>query len=227
MILFVGQVGRGMMGREAFQELDYSAVFGTMAKWVVQIDDPARVPELISRAFHVATSGRPGPVVIALPEDMLTEAASVADALPYQVTETYPGAAQMAERILAVDALISPRGMNPGFVEALEGAGPYGTGWPGPRTFVDPGRAFIPRSDRAPVQPPPQLDRDSTPAETEGSRRNVESSAQVFCVPVGPIGPGSCAPNPRARAFRPCRPGPARPAAAPAPVLLASQQVGT
>ena len=63
MILFVGQVARNAMGREAFQELDYSAVFGTMAKWVVQIDDPARVPELISRAFHVATSGRPGPVV--------------------------------------------------------------------------------------------------------------------------------------------------------------------
>ncbi len=97
MILFVGQVARGAMGREAFQELDYSAVFGTMAKWVVQIDDPARVPELISRAFHVATSGRPGPVVVALPEDMLTEAATVADALPYQVTETHPGAAQMAE----------------------------------------------------------------------------------------------------------------------------------
>ena len=68
MILFVGQVARNAMGREAFQELDYSAVFGTMAKWVVQIDDPARVPELISRAFHVATSGRPGPVVVALPK---------------------------------------------------------------------------------------------------------------------------------------------------------------
>ena len=83
MILFVGQVARGAKGREAFQELDYRAVFGTMAKWVVDIDDPARLPELISRAFHVATSGRPGPVVVALPEDMLTEAASVADALPY------------------------------------------------------------------------------------------------------------------------------------------------
>jgi acetolactate synthase-1/2/3 large subunit len=81
MILFVGQVARGAMGREAFQELDYRAVFGTMAKWVVQIDDPARMPELVSRAFHVATSGRPGPVVVALPEDMLTEAATVADAL--------------------------------------------------------------------------------------------------------------------------------------------------
>ena len=62
-----------MREREAFQELDYRAVFGSIAKWVVEIDDPARLPELVSRAFHVATSGRPGPVVIALPEDMLTE----------------------------------------------------------------------------------------------------------------------------------------------------------
>ena len=97
MILFVGQVARGAKGREAFQELDYRAVFGTMAKWVVDIDDPARLPELISRAFHVATSGRPGPVVVALPEDMLTEAVSVADALPYQVTETCPGTAALQE----------------------------------------------------------------------------------------------------------------------------------
>jgi len=97
LILFVGQVARGALGREAFQELDYGAVFGTMAKWVVQIDDPARVPELVSRAFHVATSGRPGPVVVALPEDMLTESAAVADALPYHVAETHPGAAAMAE----------------------------------------------------------------------------------------------------------------------------------
>src|SRR3954466_5020268 len=55
MILFVGQVGRDMKEREAFQELDYKAVFGTMAKWVVEVDDPARLPELVSRAFHVAT----------------------------------------------------------------------------------------------------------------------------------------------------------------------------
>ena len=97
LLLFVGQVAREALGREAFQELDYGAVFGTMAKWVVQIDDPKRLPELVSRAFHVATSGRPGPVVIALPEDMLTEVAAVADALPYAVTETYPGPSQLAE----------------------------------------------------------------------------------------------------------------------------------
>ncbi len=106
MILFVGQVARGAKGREAFQELDYRAVFGTMAKWVVDIDDPARLPELLSRAFHVATSGRPGPVVIALPEDMLTDTASVADALPYQVTETHPGATalhELQERLQAAE----------------------------------------------------------------------------------------------------------------------------
>ncbi|MEP6876183.1 MAG: thiamine pyrophosphate-binding protein [Burkholderiales bacterium] len=108
LLLFVGQVARTALGREAFQELDYVAVFGTMAKWVVQIDDPARVPELISRAFHVATSGRPGPVVIALPEDMLTEDASVADALPYAVAETHPGTAQIAELQQRIEAAERP-----------------------------------------------------------------------------------------------------------------------
>ena len=95
MLLFVGQVARGALGREAFQELDYGAVFGTMAKWVVQIDDAKRIPELVSRAFHVATSGRPGPVVIALPEDMLTDAVETVDALPYAVTETSPSPTAM------------------------------------------------------------------------------------------------------------------------------------
>ncbi len=97
LILFVGQVDRSMKEREAFQELDYKAVFGSVAKWVVDVDDPARLPEFVSRAFHVATSGRPGPVVVALPEDMLTEEASVADALPYEPVETHPALAQMAE----------------------------------------------------------------------------------------------------------------------------------
>src|SRR5919107_2308013 len=97
LILFVGQIERGMREREAFQEVDYRAVFGSIAKWATEIDDPARLPELVSRAFHVATSGRPGPVVVALPEDMLTEEAAVADAPPYEPVETHPGLAQMAE----------------------------------------------------------------------------------------------------------------------------------
>ena len=91
MILFVGQIARGTRGREAFQELDYRAVFGPLAKWATEIDDPARIPEIVSRAFHVATSGRPGPVVIALPEDMLTESCVVDNAQPFKPTESWPG----------------------------------------------------------------------------------------------------------------------------------------
>lgn len=97
MILFVGQIERGMREREAFQEVDYRAAFGPIAKWATEVDDPARFPEIVSRAFHVATSGRPGPVVIALPEDLLTEMAGAADAPPYQVVETHPGLTQVAE----------------------------------------------------------------------------------------------------------------------------------
>jgi acetolactate synthase-1/2/3 large subunit len=97
MILFVGQIERGMREREAFQELDYRATYGSIAKWVTEVDDPARLPELVSRAFHVATSGRPGPVVIALPEDVLTELASVSDAPAYEPIETHPALTQIAE----------------------------------------------------------------------------------------------------------------------------------
>jgi acetolactate synthase-1/2/3 large subunit len=96
MIVFVGQVGRGMREREAFQELDYRAVFGTLAKWATEIDDPARIPEIVSRAFHTACNGRPGPVVVALPEDLLRERVAVADAPPFEPVETWPGQADMA-----------------------------------------------------------------------------------------------------------------------------------
>lgn len=82
MILLIGQVGRDMMDREAFQEIDYRRMFGQMAKWVAQIDDTRRIPEYISRAYHVAMSGRPGPVVLALPEDVLSDTADVADTRP-------------------------------------------------------------------------------------------------------------------------------------------------
>jgi acetolactate synthase I/II/III large subunit len=103
MIVFVGQVARHMREREAFQELDYRAVFGSIAKWTTEIDDPARIPELISRAFHTACNGRPGPVVIALPEDMLAERMAVPDASAYAPVETWPGEADMSalQKLLA------------------------------------------------------------------------------------------------------------------------------
>ena len=95
MILFVGQVDSAFRHREAFQEIDYRAMFSGLAKWVVEIDDAARVPELVARAFRVAEQGRPGPVVVALPEDMLVATASVADAPVGAPVETHPGAADM------------------------------------------------------------------------------------------------------------------------------------
>jgi acetolactate synthase-1/2/3 large subunit len=95
LVMFVGQIGREMREREAFQELDYRAVFGSMAKWATEIDDPARVPEIVSRAFHTAANGRPGPVVVAIPEDMLTERVAVTDAPPFALIETSPGPAEM------------------------------------------------------------------------------------------------------------------------------------
>ncbi|MBC7778463.1 MAG: thiamine pyrophosphate-binding protein, partial [Proteobacteria bacterium] len=97
MIVLIGQVAREYVDREAFQEIDYRRFFGPfMAKWTAQIDAAARVPEYLSHAFHLATSGRPGPVVLALPEDMLTETAQVADAAPYQRVQAHPGAAVLA-----------------------------------------------------------------------------------------------------------------------------------
>ncbi|SAL40583.1 thiamine pyrophosphate protein [Caballeronia arvi] len=96
MILLIGQCAREHMDREAFQEIDYRRMFGQMAKWVAQIDDPRRVPEYMSHAFHAATSGRPGPVVLALPEDMLTEAVDAAPPAPrYQRVAASPSAAQI------------------------------------------------------------------------------------------------------------------------------------
>ncbi len=97
LIVFVGQVAREMREREAFQELDYRAVFGSMAKWATEIDDPARIPEIVSRAFYTACNGRPGPVVVALPEDMLVERVAVPDAPAFEPVETWPGLADMAK----------------------------------------------------------------------------------------------------------------------------------
>ena len=96
MILLVGQVARDAMDREGFQEIDYRQMFGPVAKWAAQIDRVERIPEYMSRAFHVATSGRPGPVVLALPEDMLVEATDAGDAQPYVAHRPAATAADIA-----------------------------------------------------------------------------------------------------------------------------------
>lgn len=98
-VMFVGQVPRGDRGREGFQELDYPAVFGSMTKLALEIDDPARTVEIVTRALATATQGRHGPVVVALPEDMLTE-----DAGP-----RVPVAVQSAPASLDPDALATIR----------------------------------------------------------------------------------------------------------------------
>ena len=113
LVMFVGQVARETREREAFQELDYRAVFGSMAKWATEIDDAARVPEIVSRAFHTAANGRPGPVVVAIPEDMLVERIAVDDAPPFSAIETSPGLYEMqkfAELLAAARAPVAVLG---------------------------------------------------------------------------------------------------------------------
>lgn len=95
-ILLVGQVARGARDREAFQEVDLRQMYAPLAKWVAQIDDARRIPEYLSRAFYTATAGRPGPVVLALPEDMLQEEVEAADATAYEAVQALPGEADMA-----------------------------------------------------------------------------------------------------------------------------------
>jgi acetolactate synthase I/II/III large subunit len=96
LILLIGQVGRDHRDREAFQEVDYRRFFSQMTKWSAEIDSAARIPEYLHRAFTVATSGRPGPVALALPEDMLRESATVADAPAYHPVRAHAGARDMA-----------------------------------------------------------------------------------------------------------------------------------
>ncbi|CAM9737139.1 unnamed protein product [Phaeothamnion confervicola] len=103
LVMFIGQVGNEMVEREAFQEIDYRRMYGPMAKWVAQIDRTERIPEYVSHAFHTAMAGRPGPVVLALPEDMLFAEAAVADVPHYKTVRASPAASDMQEigRLLA------------------------------------------------------------------------------------------------------------------------------
>jgi len=108
MILFIGQVGGDFMDREAFQEVDYRRMYGQMAKWVAQIDRAERIPEYLARAFQVATSGRPGPVVLALPEDMLVSTAQVPDTRRYQPVQGAPSLEQIATLRMLLAAAKKP-----------------------------------------------------------------------------------------------------------------------
>ena len=103
MLLFVGQIGRNATDREAFQELDYRHVFGGIAKWATQIDELTRMPEIIARAWSLALSGRPGPVVIALPEDMLSGIADV----PACLLSALPKAAASQEDLVQLLTLLN------------------------------------------------------------------------------------------------------------------------
>ncbi|BAK76666.1 acetolactate synthase 2 catalytic subunit [Pseudogulbenkiania sp. NH8B] len=97
MILFIGQVERGFLGREAFQEVDYVRMFGGLAKWATQIDSFERIPEVVARAFSVAMSGRPGPVVVALPDDILFSQGVAGPAVAAQAVQAAPSQADMSE----------------------------------------------------------------------------------------------------------------------------------
>ncbi|MGA8030930.1 MAG: thiamine pyrophosphate-binding protein [Casimicrobiaceae bacterium] len=102
MIVFVGQVGGDMMDREAFQEIDYRRMYGSVAKWAAQIDRAERIPEYVAHAYRIAMSGRPGPVVLALPEDMLTSRANVPDPPHVEATRAAPS----AQDVVAAQALL-------------------------------------------------------------------------------------------------------------------------
>ena len=96
LVMFVGQVPRNYLEREAQQEIEYRRMLGPLAKWVAEIDQVERIPELVHRAFRVAASGRPGPVVLILPEDMLEDRTTAADCAPVPVAHTYPGTPELA-----------------------------------------------------------------------------------------------------------------------------------
>jgi acetolactate synthase-1/2/3 large subunit len=95
MILFVGQVKRSVRGREAFQEVDFHQFFAPLAKWTAEIDDTARIPEIVMHAFQCATSGRPGPIVLSLPEDVLSEKCIVTDSARFSAVQAAPKAADL------------------------------------------------------------------------------------------------------------------------------------
>ena len=108
MVLLIGQVERAFRGRDAFQEVDYRAFYGTMAKWVEEIDDASRIPEVIAKAWQVAMSDRPGPVVLSLPEDMLRDEVAVVAASRVEIEDPAPGAEELQRFNTLLDQAVSP-----------------------------------------------------------------------------------------------------------------------
>jgi acetolactate synthase I/II/III large subunit len=108
LILFVGQVPLAHRGREAFQELDYEAAFGSFTKWVVEVEQPAQFVEATARAFQTAAAGRPGPVVMSMPEDVLSEAADVEDAARFVPARAAPSTDELARLRKLLDAAEKP-----------------------------------------------------------------------------------------------------------------------
>jgi acetolactate synthase I/II/III large subunit len=108
LVLLVGQVGRGARGREAGQELDYTHFFGTIAKWVVEVNDPRHIPRVMTRAFHIARSGRPGPVVVSLPRDVTEEKAEIAMIDPYPKAQPSADAKLIEEMVWRINAAKKP-----------------------------------------------------------------------------------------------------------------------
>ncbi|MFK7861196.1 MAG: thiamine pyrophosphate-binding protein [Granulosicoccus sp.] len=126
MIIFIGQIGVHLREREAFQEVDYRRFLGASVKWVAEIDSAQRIDEFISRAFHTATSGRPGPVALVLPETTLSESARPMPVSPWQQLETYPGEtevkrlANMIERAERPIAILGGARWNPAAVAQIQ-----------------------------------------------------------------------------------------------------------
>lgn len=129
LVLFVGLVPRAERDRETFQEFDLSGVFGTTAKWVVTIDQAERIPELLARAFLVARSGRPGPVVVGLPEDMLRDQVSAADAEPFDVPTGAIGADPVTEALRGSRSPLVVLGGAPWTAAATHGVQAWAQRW--------------------------------------------------------------------------------------------------
>ncbi len=178
MILFVGQIGTGMRDREAFQEVDYRAVFGTLAKWAVEIDHPDRVPEIVARAFAVAQSGRPGPVVVALPEDMLSAPTAAVAGPAVRIPKAAPAPEDLAEIVRVLEAADAPL--------VLAGGGGWGAaGRAGLRLFAEANNLPVVvgfRDQDLLASASPSYAGDGGLAKTAGVRRLMQEADVILVV---------------------------------------------